>query len=67
VRWHRSSGVRILQQQPAPRSPRWRISLRLCVLQRRLEKEFIPSAARVKRSNTVNEERIVFPIGCAHQ
>ena len=67
VRWHRSSGVRILQQQPAPRSPRWRISLRLCVLQRRLEKELVPSAAGIERSDAVNKERIMFPIGRANQ
>jgi hypothetical protein len=36
-------------------------------LQRPLQKEFVPSAARVERSNTVNQEGIVFAIRRTHQ
>ena len=39
----------------------------LCVLQRRLEKKFLPSAARVEGNHAVNQERIVFSIAPANQ
>ena len=38
----------------------------LWVLQRRLEKEYLPPAAGVERSYAVSQERIMFPIGRAN-
>jgi hypothetical protein len=39
----------------------------LGVLQRRLEKKFLPSAARVEGNHAVNQERVVFSIAPANQ
>ena len=39
----------------------------LCVLRRCLQKEVTPSAAKIKRSHAVNEERIMFAIRRADQ